>query len=137
MNRAIAISLALVVAAAILAIMFAGPVVRYWQQRTADAEAGQEAAIDNSTARGLEAEGTQVLADQASAETAAVEEIRERTYVIERERLADPDSATPLPSGALDRLRAGDRLLCDSGVECRSGSAAAAPGAPGDGGGAL
>lgn len=127
----------LVLAAVILAVLFARPVVDYWRGRTADAEAGQEQAIDNAVGRGLEVEGTETIAEAAGQERASVVIIRERAHDIEIRTRADPDAAADLPPGVADRIREFDRVLCDSGLKCRSRGAAAATGLAGGDAGAL
>lgn len=125
MSRA-AIAIGLVVLlAVILAIIFGGPIVGYWKQRTADAEAGQEQAVDDAVGRGLEVEGTKAIADAAAQDRTSVVIIRETAHALESQARADVDASSRLPDSVLDRVRAGDVVLCDSGVECRSGSAAA------------
>lgn len=136
MNR-LAIAAAGLLAALVLgAVLFGGPIVKYWQQRTADAEATAEHATDDATGRGLEVVGTEEVAAAASTEQAAVGQIRGATNALELQTRRDPATATRLPPGELARLREHDRSLCDSGIVRCDGRPAAAAGsaAPGAGG---
>ncbi len=126
-----------VLTAAILAAVFGGPIVAYWKQRTADAEAGQEHALDAGEASALEVEGTNNLVAESAAYRGAVVIIREQAHELELETRADVDAETILPPGVRDRIARGDGFLCDSGVECRHGSGPAPAGDPGGGPDAL
>lgn len=108
--------------AGILAATFAGPIVNYWRHRTADAEAGQEHALDAGEASALEVEGTQALEAESAAYRGAVVYIREEAHELDLETAVDVDASTPLPSGVRDRVERGDLSLCNSGVACRYGS---------------
>ena len=118
------------------AVLFGGPIVKYWQQRTADAEATTEQQTDAAVGSGLEAAGTKEVADAAGTEQAEIGQIRGAIHALEIETRRDPATATRLPPGELARLREHDRSLCDSGIVRCDGRPAAAAGsaAPGAGG---
>lgn len=137
MTRAGLAALVVVALLVIGAIVFGGPFVSYWKQRTANAEAGRERALDDTVGRGLETEGTEVLAAADGQDRETVVIIRESAHALEVESRSDVSAASPLPDSVLDRLGAGDRVLCDSGVECRPGGRGAEPRATGQGEGGL
>lgn len=134
----VAIAAAAVLAALILgAVLFGGPIVKYWQQRTADAEATTELKTDDAEGRGLEVVGTKEVSAAASTEQAAVGQMRGATNALEVQTRRDPATATRLPPGELARLREHDRSLCDSGVVRCDGRPAAAPANPALGAGGV
>lgn len=137
MNR-LAIAAAGVLALLVLgAVLFGGPIVKYWQQRTADAEATAEHETDDATGRGLEVDGTEEVSAAASTEQAEIGQIRGAIHALELETRRDPATSTRLPPGELARLREHDRSLCESGVVRCDGRPAAAPANPGLGAGAV
>lgn len=128
MSRLATFLIGVAIVAVLGAILFGGPIVRYWQQRTADAEASEEQAVDDSTARGLEVAGTETIAAAATQQAAAVTELRRETHVIEVRTRTDPAvlAAPRLPVNELSRLRDHDRQLCERGsIVCRPRGSAA------------
>ena len=132
--------LALVVAAVLGAVIFGGPVVRWYQNRLADAQDEREHAIDDSVGRELEVVGTEELSEAAAKLESAAADIRRETHVVEVRTRADPAvRALPrIPPSELERLRAHDRLLCERSPRlCGPGGAAAADSAAPDREGAV
>jgi len=122
-SRTALIALVLVAAAIAGAIVFGGPLVRWYQGRAERAEAREETAVDGRVAAELETEGTRNVAAAEDRIAAEIVVVRERTHELEIQTRTDPAVAGRLPDSELARNRDHDAGLC-ARLRCSATSAA-------------